>query len=126
MTRSGRFLLTLCAALLALSSAAPAGATRARRDAAQETGVGQAATVKITPEGFSPSLVRLRRKIPARLTFVREVSDTCATEIKVEELDLHVTLPLNQPVTVEFTPNRTGKFDFGCGDGTFRAAMVVQ
>ena len=128
MNRSGRLLLALGAALLAFSPATPAGATPARRPAAvaQESGVGQTATVKITSEGFSPSLVRLRRRVPARLTFVRETADTCATEIKVEELDLHVALPLNQPVTVEFTPSRTGKFDFGCGNGAFRAALVIQ
>lgn len=94
--------------------------------AAQEAGVGQSKSVKVTAAGFDPSVVRLRRKIPARLTFVREVADTCATEIKVEELGIDVALPLNQPVTVEFTPNHPGKYDFGCGGGTSRGAVVVQ
>jgi plastocyanin domain-containing protein len=46
--------------------------------------------------------------IPARVTFVREVEATCGTEIVLADYGIKKDLPLRQPVSVEFTPARTG------------------
>ncbi|HWS85835.1 MAG TPA: cupredoxin domain-containing protein [Pyrinomonadaceae bacterium] len=121
------FKKSLLALSILVASAAAAhlpGPARAR--AAQPQGVGQVETVKITGQGINPETVMLRRKIPVRLTFLRETADTCATEIRVEELGINVALPLNQPVSVELTPERSGKFGFGCGTGKFRGVIVVR
>lgn len=98
----------------------------ARALAVAPQGAGQVETVKVTGQGLSPATVMLRRKIPARLTFLRQTADTCATEINVEELGIHVALPLNEPVSVEVTPERSGKFSFGCGADKFRGVIVIR
>jgi plastocyanin domain-containing protein len=35
-------------------------------------------------------------------------------------------LPLNKPVVVAFTPNKSGGFSFTCGMGMLRGKIVVQ
>ena len=35
-------------------------------------------------------------------------------------------LPLNQPVDIEFTPNKTGDVAFACGMGMFSGTLVVK
>lgn len=86
----------------------------------------QEAKVTVNSKGIQPSRVILRRGVPARLTFTRETEDTCVTEIVIDELGIRVSLPLNESVVVEFTPLNGGKFDYGCGIGTSRAAIVVR
>jgi len=41
-------------------------------------------------------------------------------------LNVRRTLPLNEPVVIEFTPASTGDVAFVCGVNMFRGAIVVQ
>lgn len=119
-----KHLLTL--SMLLAASAVPYASRAAWAGAGATQDAGRGVRVTITEQGLNPGTVMLRRKMPSRLTFVRETADTCATEINVEELDIHVALPLNEPVTVDVTPARSGKFEFGCGTGKFRGVIVIQ
>jgi plastocyanin domain-containing protein len=44
----------------------------------------------------------------------------------IPTLNIKRPLPLNQPVTVEFTPRKTGNVDFVCGMEMLRGTIVVQ
>jgi plastocyanin domain-containing protein len=68
----------------------------------------------------------LRAGVPARLTFVRTTDATCATEVVIPSLDIKRPLPLNQPVDIEFAPNKAGDVAFACGIGMFSGTLVVQ
>jgi plastocyanin domain-containing protein len=120
-------LLALSFAAVALAASAHFSRTAwARMGGAQAPAVGQVEKIRVTQQGLNPGEVMLRRKMPVRLTFVRETAETCATEINVEELGIHVALPLNEPVSVEITPARAGKFEFGCGTDKFRGVIVIR
>ena len=86
----------------------------------------QSVTVTLTDEGYRPASIKLRRGVPARVTFVREIEETCAKEIAIPEYKIKRTLPLNEAVVVEFTPNKSGEFSFACGMGMLRGKVVVQ
>jgi cobalt-zinc-cadmium efflux system membrane fusion protein len=90
-----------------------------------ETSV-QAVTVKVTDEGFQPERIELKRGIPARLTFVREIEETCATSVMIPEFNLKRDLPLKEPVLLEFTPAKAGVFDFTCGMKMLSGKIVVR
>lgn len=74
----------------------------------------QEATITLTDKGYKPEKVRLRRGIPARITFVRKVAATCATEVIIEGYNIRRELPLDQPVIVEFTPVKAGEIEYTC------------
>jgi plastocyanin domain-containing protein len=74
----------------------------------------QEATITLTEKGYQPEKVRLRRGVPARLTFIRKFEVTCATEVIIEEYHIRRDLPLNQPVIVEFTPQKAGELEYSC------------
>lgn len=84
----------------------------------------QEATITLTEQGYQPATVRLRRGVPARITFLRRFAVTCATEVILEEYHIRRELPINQPVVVEFTPARSGTLEYSCSmkmvGGTFR------
>jgi plastocyanin domain-containing protein len=86
----------------------------------------QTARVILTEQGYKPDSIRLRRGIPARITFVRLAEGTCGTEIVLPGQGIKRALPLNKPVVVAFTPNKSGEFSFTCGMGMLRGKIVVQ
>ena len=86
----------------------------------------QSVTVQVTEKGYQPSSFKLQRDVPARLTFVRETEDNCGKELVIPEYGIKRSLPLNQPVTVEFTPHKSGEFVFTCGMRMMRGKIIVS
>ena len=86
----------------------------------------QTATVKITERGYEPYVVKVRRGVRTRITFVRTTDATCATEVVFPELGIRRELPLNQPVVITFTPRKKGEFTFTCGMKMMRGKLIVQ
>jgi plastocyanin domain-containing protein len=81
--------------------------------------------VTVNDSAFEPSRVPLRAGVLARITFVRVSDKTCATAVTFPALRITRPLPLNQPVTVEFTPAR-GERAFVCGMGMLPGAVVAE
>jgi plastocyanin domain-containing protein len=86
----------------------------------------QTARVLITENGYSRTSIKLRRGVPARITFVRQIDATCATEVVISAYGIRRTLPLNTPTAVSFTPTRSGEFNFTCGMNMMRGKLLVQ
>jgi len=86
----------------------------------------QTATVIVSEQGYEPSRVLVSAGRLARITFTRTTDNTCGTEITIPSLHITRPLPLNQPVEVEFTPERTGDIAFACGMKMLRGTIVVQ
>jgi plastocyanin domain-containing protein len=98
---------------------------RARIAEAVEQDGAQTATVEVTDKGFEPSSLKLKAGAPAKVTFVRKTDATCAKEVVIKEYNINRKLPLNEPVTVEFTP-RKGEFTFACGMGMIKGKLIVE
>lgn len=86
----------------------------------------QEARVRITKKGFEPKTLALKPEVPARLTFVRETTESCGTEILLKDYGISKPLPLNKPVVIEFTPQKSGEFRFTCGMDMLRGKIIVQ
>jgi plastocyanin domain-containing protein len=86
----------------------------------------QTAKIEINPKGYRPTSLKLRRGVPARVTFVRTTDATCAKEIVLLDFNIRRALPLNQPVVVSFTPTNRGSFTFVCGMNMMRGQLIVQ
>ena len=83
------------------------------------------ATVTVSSQGFKPASVSLRANVPAKLTFLRTDDKNCATEVVLPEYGLRRAMPLNRPVTLEFTP-RKGNITFTCGMNMLSGKVVAQ
>lgn len=101
-------------------AATGAGARSAERPSVQE------AKVLVTEQAFEPTKLTLRAGTRARITFVRTTDKTCATEVVFPSLNIRRPLPLNQPVTIEFTPKVSGEIGFACGMNMLRGTLVVE
>ena len=116
--------ITLLVAAIALSAAA-FGAANEAADKATLQNATQTATVEVTDKGFEPSSLKLKAGVPAKVTFVRKTDETCAKEVVIKEYKINRKLPLNEPVTVEFTP-RKGEFTFACGMDMIKGTLIVE
>jgi thiol-disulfide isomerase/thioredoxin len=86
----------------------------------------QRATIIVDREGYRPTNVRLRRGVRVRLIFIRKAAEGCGTEIVIPAYGINRPLPLNVPVLVSFTPNKSGRFKLTCGMDMFRGALIVK
>lgn len=111
-------------AILVLSAGASAQTrTPSGRRTKQRT---QAAQVVITRYGYEPASFTLKRGVPAQVTFLRTVENTCATEVVFADYGINRSLPLNQPVVISFTPSKAGEFAFTCGMNMHRGKLIVR
>jgi len=85
----------------------------------------QTATVEVSSKGFEPDSLKLKVGVSAKVTFVRKTDETCAKEVVMKEYGIERKLPLNEPVTVEFTP-RKGEFSFACGMDMIKGKLIVE
>jgi RND family efflux transporter MFP subunit len=86
----------------------------------------QTAKILVTEKGFEPDKVSLKAGFPARLTFLRTTDKTCAKEVVFPSLNIKRDLPLNQSVTIDFTPGKTGDVGFACGMDMLKGVLVIQ
>jgi Cu+-exporting ATPase len=57
---------------------------------------------------------------------VRTSDKTCGTEVVFPSLNIKRALPLNEAVTIEFTPTKMGDIAFSCGMNMLHGTVVVQ
>lgn len=112
----------LLVAVLASLFLAPNSADAQSRKPARS----QSAKVVIGNYGYDPASIRLKRGVPAKVTFLRISESTCATEVVITEYGIRRDLPLNQAVTVRFTPRKAGEFAFTCGMNMHRGKLIVS
>jgi RND family efflux transporter MFP subunit len=86
----------------------------------------QTARIVVSDTGYEPATLSLQAGVPARLTFVRTSDKTCGTEIAFPSLKVKRPLPLNQPVTIDFTPANTGDITFTCGMNMLKGTIIVR
>ena len=88
------------------------GASGSQPGAVQPTG--GAITMEVTEAGFVPARLKIKRGEPVKLLITRKTEASCATEIVIDEYKVNTKLPLDTPVTVSFTPTKTGTLKYGC------------
>jgi Cu+-exporting ATPase len=99
------------------------GPRRAR--SAQLTDGVQRAVVKVRG-GYSPEVIRLRRGVPAQLTFDRQESGDCTSRVVFPDFRVTAALPAHQRTTVRLTPASAGTFGFACGMNMVHGTLVVE
>lgn len=73
--------------------------------------------IKVTEDGYVPSPITLAKGQPVVLKLTRTTDKTCATEFILDEYNINQKMPLNETVTVNFTPDKEGELKYGCAMG---------
>ncbi len=107
----------LLVALVAASFLAPIAASAAEKPRRIE--------ISVTANGFEPARVNVMKGEPLELVVTRKTDDTCAKEIVIPDENIKADLPLGKPVTLAFTPNRSGEIRYACGMNMVTGVLVV-
>jgi plastocyanin domain-containing protein len=76
--------------------------------------------------GYEPSQIVVQAGQPVRLNFDRKDPSSCLEEVRFPDFHIAQDLPLNQVTTIEFTPEKPGKYEFTCGMNMFRGIVEAQ
>jgi plastocyanin domain-containing protein len=82
--------------------------------------------LQVVPDGFEPNVITVRQGQPVTLIVTRTTDKTCATEFVLKDHNINQPLPLNQPVTITFTPDKPGDLQYSCAMDMFRGTIRVQ
>ena len=82
--------------------------------------------ITVDTGGFEPSLVTLKRGEAVRLVFIRKTEKTCATRVKIPQMDIDSELPLNRPVSFLIRPVKGGEIGFACPMDMLRGKLRVR
>lgn len=104
---------------LGVALAAGVGCKRAQRP-------GEPVKITVTKNGYEPWRVQAWKGVPLTLVVTRTTDETCATEVVLPEYGIDQKLPLNQPVTITFTPARSGEVRYACAMNMFQGVIDVR
>ncbi len=76
--------------------------------------------------GYSPSEIRLKKGVPAKLRFHRKDSGECSRELLIPEFEVNQELAALKETVIEVTPKRSGEFEFTCGMHMMKGKIVVD
>ena len=80
----------------------------------------------VTNKGFEPTKIEVKKGEPVHLVVTRKTDATCATELVIQDQGIRKELPLNKPVAIDFTPQKSGEIKYACGMGMIGGVLVVQ
>lgn len=76
--------------------------------------------------GYSPSVISVSKGKTTKLNFLRKDPSDCLEEVILADFKVRKYLPLNQEVTLELTPQKSGEFKFSCGMNMFHGKIIVR
>lgn len=98
-----------------------------RETAAAVSTSGGVQQVDITVKGgYSPDVIEVKQGQPVQLNFYRDEENSCSEELLMPDFRIRRDLPAFQTTLVELLPQQAGRFEFTCGMGMLRGALVVK
>jgi plastocyanin domain-containing protein len=126
-----RFVLPILGTLALATSPAPLAFGKGKTDKAAEAKAPepkppQVIEISVTKEGFVPKEVKVKAGQPVKLQVTRKIEKTCAKDIVIKDYNISQPLPLDQTVTVTFTPSKAGSTRFACAMDMIAGVIVAE
>ncbi len=76
--------------------------------------------------GYSPNVISIPKGKTTRFNFIRKDPSSCLEEVVLGDFKIRKHLPLNQKVTIELSPQRSGEFVYACGMNMYHGKIIVR
>lgn len=87
---------------------------------------GNVQEVEVTVKGgYSPDNIRVQKGVPLRLVFDRQEAGDCSSRVVFPDFHASKTLAAFAKTTLEFTPDKAGRFGFACGMNMLHGTLIV-
>lgn len=81
--------------------------------------------LNVTPEGYVPRVITVKRGSPVKLNLKSVGAYSCASAFRIPSLGISKNLKPNGTDFVEFTPTKSGKIPFTCSMGMYTGVINV-
>jgi plastocyanin domain-containing protein len=82
--------------------------------------------IKVSGGEYQPATVNVKKGEPVRLQFTRDEKPTCGDVLVIPSLNIKETIPVNEVVSIDITPDKAGDLEFTCGMNMLKGKIVVQ
>jgi plastocyanin domain-containing protein len=82
--------------------------------------------IKVSGGAYEPAVVTVKKGEPVRLQFTRDEKPTCGDVLVIPSLNIKETIPVNEVVSIDITPDKAGDLEFTCGMNMLKGKIVVQ
>lgn len=76
--------------------------------------------------GYSPEVISIPVGKTTKINFLRTDPTECLSEVVLSDFKIKKELPLNQKVTAEITPQKSGEFKFSCSMNMYHGKIIVK
>ncbi len=80
----------------------------------------------IVKGGYSPEVISIQKGKTTKINFIRKDLNSCLEEVVLGDFKIRKYLPLNQKVTIELTPQKSGEFGYACGMNMYHGKIIVR
>ncbi|MEK7116884.1 MAG: cupredoxin domain-containing protein [Patescibacteria group bacterium] len=80
----------------------------------------------IVEGGYTPEAISIPKNKTTKINFIRKDSNSCLEEVILGDFKIKKYLPLNQKITVELTPKKTGEFTYSCAMNMYHGKIIVR
>jgi plastocyanin len=93
---------------------------------AKAPGSAEPIAISLTEAGFVPANVTVAKNQPVTLVVTRKTDEGCAKEFVMKSQGINKPLPLNEPVTITFTPKEGGTLRYACAMDMVSGTVTVE
>lgn len=79
----------------------------------------------IVDGGYSPNAISIPVGKLTKVNFIRRDLNPCLEEVVLSDFKIKKYLPLNQKVTLEITPQKSGEYVYSCGMNMYHGKIIV-
>lgn len=84
-------------------------------------------SIDITVEGgYNPEVISIPKGQTTKINFIRRDPTDCLSEVVLGDFKIRRELPLNKPVSIEITPQKSGEFVYSCGMNMYHGKIIVK
>ncbi len=76
--------------------------------------------------GYTPDVLVVKTGQPVRLNFNRQETASCSEMVLFPDFNKSAQLPPGETVSIEFTPETPGEYDFQCQMGMLHGKLIVE
>jgi plastocyanin domain-containing protein len=76
--------------------------------------------------GYTPDVLVVKAGQPVRLNFNRQETASCSEMVLFPDFNQSAKLPTGETVSLEFTPEQPGEYDFQCQMGMLHGKLIVE
>jgi plastocyanin domain-containing protein len=76
--------------------------------------------------GYTPEVISVQKGKTTKLNFFRKDPSSCLEEVVLPDFKIRRHLLLDQTMTIEITPQKSGVFTYSCGMNMYHGKIIVR